>query len=169
MFGICHSIHFLQVLYSIHFSHHIIISSFFICSFKLESIIFFTSSLTSFLVIIFFPFIIFLIIDEGFTEKFQTCSIILFLSSKSFSLSSNTLKTDNSLSKRGNHIFSKYLFNILFHLSRCISLFSLFKKLLILSFALVVFTKDNQKGLGFFVLSVTIWTTSQLLSSLSKG
>jgi hypothetical protein len=50
-----------------------------------------------------------------------------------------------------------------------VSLFSLFKALLILSLALVVFTNESQNGLGFFELSVTICTTSQFLSSLSKG
>jgi hypothetical protein len=133
---------------------------------------FHNSSLDSFLLfsskVIFFAFKIFLNTDEAGREKFHICSSIAHLSSILFSLHSKTFNKDNSLSSSNIPVFSKYFSKISLPLSLYKSLFSLFKKLLILFLAFVVFTNDNQNGFGFLFLSVIISTTSQLRNSLSK-
>jgi phosphate/sulfate permease len=116
----------------------------------------------------FFAFNIFLNITDAGIEKFHICSSICHLSSILFSLQSKTFNTDKPLSSSNKFVFSKYLSKISFHLSLCKSLFSLFRKFLILFFAFAVFTNDNQNGFGFLFLSVIISTTSQLRNSLSK-
>lgn len=135
-----------------------------------------TNSFCSFLVCVFdsigvfaLDLMILRMSEPGGRLKFPICSMIAYLSSISCSLPSSILSTLKSLSRGGSHAFARYLLTISLHLSRLISFESLLRYAFIRSFALAVFTKDNQKGLGLRVLSVSISTTSPFRSSLSSG